>query len=77
MRDTPVAKIIAARIVEKAPSKFGPLPTVFVTFEDGQEKLLFDYYPDEISFTPGEFLGLTEREAHHLKYEKDRRYLRS
>jgi len=40
-------------------------------------ELLFDYYPDEISFTPDEFIGLTAKEARTLKFEKDKAYLQS
>ena len=34
------------------------------------------YTAHEIQFTPEEFIGLTEAEAHHLHFEKDRAYLR-
>lgn len=57
-------------------SLFDPMPKVFVTLEDGEEQYLFDYYPDEISFTAGEFVGLTIKETRHLKFMKDRDYLR-
>jgi hypothetical protein len=74
-------KIIAARITAMPRpmphSMFAPLPEVYVTMEDGTETMLFSYYPDELHFTPGEFLGLTEEEARRLKREKDVRYLRS
>jgi len=70
-------KIVGARITTNPASSFMPLPVVHITLEDGTEKELFSFYPDEIHFEPGEFLGLTEQEAHHLKYEKDLAYLRS
>ncbi len=70
-------KIIKARITEMPKSLFDPMPRVFVTLEDGEEHYLFDYYPDEISFTAGEFVGLTIQEARHLKFKKDRNYLTS
>ena len=69
-------KIIRARITAMPKSLFDPMPKVFVTLEDGEEQYLFDYYPDEISFTAGEFVGLTIKEARHLKFMKDRDYLR-
>jgi hypothetical protein len=69
--------IIAARITALPKSLFDPMPEVYVTLEDGTEKMLFTFYPDEITFEPGEFLGLTEEEARHLKFDKDMRYLRS
>jgi hypothetical protein len=70
-------KIIAARITAMPRSFSDPMPQVFATFEDGTEKKLFDYYPDEISFTTREFIKLTEEEARALKGRKDRQYLRS
>lgn len=60
------------------PEKFGdPMPQVIATLEDGSVQMLFEYYPDEISFTPSEFVGLTIAEAIHLKFVKDRNYLQS
>lgn len=52
---------------------------VFVkTNETGDERtLLFSYYPDEISFTTDELIGLTIDEAFELKKQKDIRYLQS
>ena len=52
---------------------------VFVkTNETGDEgTLLFGYYPDEISFTTDELIGLTIDEAFELKKQKDIRYLQS
>lgn len=58
-------------------SLFDPMPQVHITLEDGKEQFLFDYYPDEISFTPSEFVGLTIEEARHLKFKKDKQYLQS
>lgn len=54
---------------------FDPMPDVTVTFEDGEVKTLFNYYPDELSFTASEFIGLTECEAHSLRQQKDIEYL--
>ena len=35
-------------------------PNVYVVYEGKEEfEFLFDYYPDEISFTESEFIGLT------------------
>ena len=52
---------------------------VFVkTNETGDEgTLLFTYYPDEISFTTDELIGLTIDKAFELKKQKDLRYLQS
>jgi hypothetical protein len=69
-------KIKACRITKSA-SLFD-VPEVFVVYAgQDEEHKLFDYYPDEISFTEREFIGLTEAEAHTLKGEKDLAFLRS
>jgi hypothetical protein len=53
-----------------------PMPEVTVVFDDGEESVkLFSYYPDEINFSAGEFIGLTEREARQLRHKKDLAYL--
>lgn len=70
-------KVVSARITEMPKSLFDPMPRVYVTLEDKTEHFLFDYYPDEISFTPSEFVGLTMVECIHLKFKKDRNYLLS
>lgn len=61
------------------PKGFGdPMPKVMVTYEgDKNESPLYEYYPDEISFSPDEFIGLTQAEAIHLKFKKDKQYLQS
>jgi len=70
-------KITGARIT-RLPKCFGdPLPVVWVTLDDGHEERLFEYYPDEISFDPQEFTGLTMSEARALKVKKDVDFLRS
>ena len=69
-------KIVSARIT--ASKSMFDVPKVFITLDDGSpEKFLFDYYPDEISFTRAEFVGLTEDEARSLKGQKDLAYLKS
>jgi len=70
-------KIISARITEMPKGFFDEMPKVFVTFENNTEELLFSYYPDEISFTTNEFVGLTKEEAIHLKFKKDKEFLQS
>jgi hypothetical protein len=70
-------KIIQARITPLPQSLRDPLPEVWVTVEGGAEEKLFEYYPDEISFTAAEFVGLTIDEARALKFNKDRGILRS
>lgn len=70
-------KIISARITDMPKGLFDPMPQVWVTYEDGKSELLFEYYPDEISFTPNEFVGMTRSEAVYLKFRKDKVYLQS
>ena len=69
-------KITHARITA-LPKQFGdPMPEVHAVFEDGREKKLFEFYPDELSFAPEEFVGLTYEDGCRLKFVKDREYLR-
>ena len=75
--DAPELKIVSARITPMPKGLFDPMPQVWVTYEDKKEQYLFEYYPDEISFTPQEFVGLTRSEAIHLKFKKDKAYLQS
>jgi hypothetical protein len=56
---------------------FDPMPSVNVTLEDGATRKLFDFYPDEISFSENEFIGLTTAEAMALRHKKDVAYLQS
>jgi hypothetical protein len=46
-----------------------------VQFNHGDEKKLFEFSPDEISFKEAESIGLTEESARRLKFEKDKRYI--
>ena len=55
---------------------FDQMPEVKVEFNTGDEKILFAFYPDEISFSESEFIGLTEETARKLKFDKDVSYLR-
>jgi hypothetical protein len=56
---------------------FDPMPKVSVQFRDGNEKILFEFYPDEISFSESKFIGLNEESARKLKFERDKRYIQS
>jgi hypothetical protein len=71
------AKIKSARITAMPKSLFDPMPAVMVTLEDGSEHKLFEFYPDEISFSSHEFIGLTVAQAYELRHKKDVAYLRS
>ena len=53
------------------------MPEVRVIFNTGEEKTLFEFYPDEINFTESEFIGLTEESARRLKFERDKRFIQS
>ena len=77
MNGTPMNnKIVSCRITDQPKSLFDPMPQVWVTLEnESEEQFLFEYYPDKISFTPSEFIGLTMDEGKHLKYLKDRKFL--
>ena len=70
-------KVISARITEQPKGLFDPMPKVYVTTEDGVEQFLYMYYPDEISFTESELIGLTLEECGQLYTKKDLNYLRS
>ena len=72
-----MSKIIKSRITEMPKSIFDDMPKVIVETEDGIEHTLFEYYPDEISFTSNEFIGLTLEEGRDLKRQKDLKYLQS
>lgn len=61
----------------KSRMDFGNIPHVKVVFEDGEEKDLFTFYPDELRFSESEFIGLTEEQARKLRHDKDVAYLRS
>tara|TARA_Y100001968_G_scaffold59912_1_gene50893 strand:- start:376 stop:630 length:255 start_codon:yes stop_codon:yes gene_type:complete len=43
---------------------------------DGTESKLFDYFRDEILFSPREFIGKTKAEALAMKFNRDRNSLR-
>ncbi|RZU29091.1 hypothetical protein BDD14_6688 [Edaphobacter modestus] len=73
----PEPTIKSARITPMPKGPFDSMPEVFAVFTDGEERRLFSFYPDEISFAPVEFVGLTEREACVLRHRRDVAYLRS
>lgn len=78
MADAVAARITHARITEMPKGMMDPMPKVMIRVEgEAQERELFWYYPDEISFTADEFIGLTVTEAQALKFRKDVAYLRS
>ena len=70
-------KIKSAHITPLPKSFFDAMPEVHVVYEDGSKEKLFEFYPDEISFSESEFIGLTRDEAVHLKFKKDKNFLQS
>ena len=69
--------IAACEVGPYPQSLFDPMPKVAVTYNDGNQETLFTFYPDELSFTEREFVGLTRGEAMSLRQRKDVAYLRS
>lgn len=70
-------KIIAADIGVMPKSLFDAMPKVTVTYGDGTTEELFSYYPDELIFSPTDFIGLTRSEAMEVRHRKDVAYLQS
>jgi hypothetical protein len=70
-------KIKSVKISPMPKGLLESLPCVTAQFEDGSERKLFHFYPDELKFSESEFVGLTEAEAHTLRHDKDVAYLRS
>jgi len=70
-------RIISARITAYPKTFMDPMPKVYITLENNIEEFLFEFYPDEISFSKEEFVGLTVEEARSLKFKKDKQYLQS
>ena len=71
--------IAACRIgpYPKSFADFFNMPKVAVTYTDGAQETLFTFYPDELSFSEREFIGLTRDQAMSLRHRKDVNYLRS
>lgn len=69
-------KIIKCRFTPMPKSLFDAMPQIYVILEgESNEQFLFDYYPDEISFTENEIIGKTMSECRTLKFQKDKNYL--
>ena len=73
----PTPTIVSVQFSEFPKDIFDAMPSVIATFSNGQTKTLFSFYPDEISFTEDELIGLTEQGARELRDEKDVMYLQS
>lgn len=51
---------------------FDPMPEVKVQLSNGEELTLYSFYPDEITITESELIGLTVDQAKRVKFEKDK-----
>ena len=69
--------IVDARITALPKTLSDPIPEVIVETEEGEEIVLFAYYPDEIAFRAEEFVGKTLAEARELKVRRDTEFLQS
>jgi hypothetical protein len=77
-KQTAPVRIEQCHITELPKSLFDPMPKVMIRFAGQTEfEELFEYYPDEISFSAWEFVGLTKEQAYNLKFKKDKNYLKS
>jgi hypothetical protein len=70
-------RIVSVHITAMPKGLFDSMPKIIATLDDGSNEELFWYYPDELSFSPAEFIGLTVDQGRHLKFEKDVAYLRA
>jgi len=75
--ETELPTIVDVEIGVMPKSLISPMPKISVTWDNGIKEFLFSYYPDEISFTKEELIGLTKEQALTLYGEKDRAYMRS
>ena len=69
--------IVACKIGPYPQSHFDPRPKVAVTYDNGIRETLFFFYPDELSFSEREFIGLTRDQALAVRHRKDVAYLQS
>ena len=77
-RRTALSGIITDARITAMPVQLGDeMPIVKARIDNGPEVELLTYYPDEISFTESELIGLTVEAAKQLHFKKDVAYLRS
>lgn len=69
------AKVVSAVI--EAPRRRGDYAKVVATFDTGVTETVVEYFSDELSFQPSEFIGLTREQCSDLFREKDIAYLQS
>ena len=60
----------------RMPNRFGKAQ-VWGKFKDGSERVVFEFYHDELHFREREFIGLTEDQARNLFTKRDVEYLQS
>lgn len=74
-------KIVKAEIIKKKEAfgniLFSSEYKLRAELEDGTITDVFSYYPDELHFSPEEFIGKTIEEAKEIKIKKDIAYLQS
>ncbi len=76
-------KIIEARISHEIHNMRDFLekgkPRIEAILSDDKDKWhkIAEYYPDEVSFHPAEFVGLTINEVRQLHFQRDKEYLQS
>ena len=63
--------ITKAEIGPMPKGMFDQMPKVKASFSDGSERVLFSFFPDEISFSEAELMGLTAKQAFNLFHQKD------
>jgi hypothetical protein len=68
-------KIITTEIVFQNVQFLGPVPIIVATFDDGTVEDLFEFFPEEMTFTPAELRGLNKTQALQLKTQKMKAYL--
>jgi len=78
----PTSLITAARITDMPrPLPDGltdPMPCLWVKLDGGEEEVVvFQYFPDELTFVAEEFVGLSIAQAKDLKRMKDKAYLQA
>ena len=69
--------IVKAHVGPNQRSMFDPPPTVSVEYTDGTKETLFQFFSDELSFSSGEFVGLTRDQAMAVRHKRDVAYLQS
>ncbi|MCM1439689.1 MAG: hypothetical protein NC131_10910 [Roseburia sp.] len=62
----------------KSPEHWGGMAKVVANMSDGRENVtVFEFFDDEIVFSPAEFIGKTLEEANDLRVQRDKQYLQS